>query len=487
MKHVVVVGGGIAGLTTALELVDHDADLPERLEVTVLEAAARTGGNIRTERSDGWTIEWGPNGYLDNVSATRKLVRRLGLEEHVQPANERAAKRYLYRRGRLHLLPAGPVGFLASPVLSKRGRLRVLMEPFAVAAPPNTDETIYEFASRRIGHEAARTLIDAMVSGVFAGNIDQLSLASTFPKMAEMESYHGSLVRAMIARMRERRAAQKKVAELKQLGEDVGEFTRPGGPAGPGGTLTSFVDGLDTIVTALRERLGDRIQLGTGVQQIRMRDGKGSGHWELTLQSGYQINADAVVLAVPAPKAVELVAHLDDELHATLRELQSASLAVVALGFNEGSIGGPPDGFGFLVPRGEGPRILGCLWDSSLFPGRAPKGSVLVRAMIGGAHDPEAVTLDDETLLQTVRADLATTMGVSSLPNKTRIYRHYTGIGQYTVGHSERLDRIHSRLQQLGQLWVAGSSYYGVSMNACIEKAGTQSDEIIRSLGGGKA
>jgi oxygen-dependent protoporphyrinogen oxidase len=482
MKRVVVVGGGIAGLTTALHLIDRGADVADGLEVTVLEAAPRVGGNIRTDRQDGWTIEQGPNGYLDNVPATRQLVRRLGLEDRLQPANERAAKRYLYRHGRMHLLPTGPVRFLASPVLSKRGRLRVLMEPFANRAPHGADETIFEFASRRIGHEAASTLIDAMVSGVFAGDINRLSLSSTFPKMAEMEARHGGLVKAMLARMRERKAAKRRVAELKRKGEDVEDLTSPGGPAGPGGTLTSLDDGLDLLVTTLHEVLGDRIHLATKVEQVQRLSVKDSAHWRVTLGSGEDVPADALVLAVPAPYATPLFAGVDRDLHAATAELQSASLAVVALGFAEDSIGGPPEGFGFLVPRGEGPRILGCLWDSSLFPGRAPKGSVLMRLMIGGAHDPEAVTLDDDSLVQTVRADLATTMGVTALPVTTRIYRHHVGIGQYTVGHDGRLGRIHARLDELGHLWVAGSSYYGVSMNACIEKAGTQSDEIIRSL-----
>ncbi|MGM0669867.1 MAG: protoporphyrinogen oxidase, partial [Gemmatimonadota bacterium] len=234
MKRVVIIGGGITGLTTALHLKDGAGRVPRGLEVVVLEANDDPGGNIRTRRVEGFTIERGPNGFLDNVPATPALVRRLGLEDQVQKADESAAKRFLYRDGRLHLLPAGPLGFLKSPVLSLPGRFRVFGEPFARSRPMGVDETIFDFASRRIGEEAASVLIDAMVSGVFAGNVRELSLASSFPRMAAMEAEHGGLVKAMLSRMREKKAAKREVEARRARGEDVEELTQPGGPAGPG-------------------------------------------------------------------------------------------------------------------------------------------------------------------------------------------------------------------------------------------------------------
>ena len=180
MKRIVIVGGGISGLSTAVNLIDLAAQRGEDVEVRVLEAGSTIGGNIRTDRVDGYTIEWGPNGYLDNVSTTPEMVERLGLNERIQKSDESAAKRYLCRHGQLHLLPSGPAGFLKSRVLSLRGRIRVMFEPFARSRPEGKDETIAEFVSRRIGREAADVLIDAMVSGVFAGNIHKLSMASSF-------------------------------------------------------------------------------------------------------------------------------------------------------------------------------------------------------------------------------------------------------------------------------------------------------------------
>jgi len=515
LKRVVIVGAGIGGLTTALHLRDRAGEMDGGLEVMVLEASEGPGGNIQTERLDGFTIERGPNGYLDNVPTTPALVRRLGLEDQLLPSDESAANRYLYRNGRLHLLPTGPLGFLTSPVLTVPGRLRVFGEPFARSKAEGVDETIFDFAARRIGTEAASILIDAMVSGVFAGNVHELSLTASLPKMAAMEAEHRGLVRAMVARMRGRRAARREVEVRRARGENVEDLTQPGGPAGPGGTLTSFKDGLDTLPRAAGEELGATVRYGVRVVGIERAPavaggaptrksgesmtGQGPGDPELTgvppssnswlvrTSSGEAmpteaIRADAVVVAVPSPQAAPILEETDSELSATVSAIKTAGLAVVALALDAEEMGGAPDGFGFLVPRNTGPRILGCLWDSSVFPGRAPVGKVLLRAMIGGAHDPEAAGLPDEELVSLVRQDLSRTMGLHADPLFTRVYRWPLGIGQYTVGHQGRIDSIHARLENLPGLWMAGSSFYGISMNACIEKAEQQAGEILAYL-----
>ncbi|MFO7767569.1 MAG: protoporphyrinogen oxidase [bacterium] len=482
MQRVAVVGGGITGLTTALKVRDLTRGEGRETEVLVLEASDRLGGNIRTSREEGFTMEWGPNGYLDNAPETSALVGRLGLEGQIQKADESAAKRYLYRDGQLHLLPTGPLSFLTSPVLSLPGRLRVFLEPFARGRPEDEDETIYAFASRRIGSEAARILIDAMVSGVYAGDIHELSLKSTFPKMYAMESEHGGLVRALLARMKERRAAKKRVAALEARGDQAEELVRPGGPAGPGGTLTSFKDGLDTWIEALASELERSWRLSSPVTAIREEGDLSGGRYTIEIGGRRTLHADAVVLTMPAPKAAPSLRSLDGDLAAEIDALPTAGLAVVALGYDEADLDGAPAGFGFLVPRDQGIRILGCLWDSSIFPGRAPGGKVLLRVMIGGAHDPGAVTLPEEELLETVRRELGETMGIDAEPLLSRVFRHPLGIGQYPVGHQERMDRIHRHLGRHPGLFIAGSSYYGVSMNACIEKASEQAPEIVTAL-----
>ena len=479
MARIVVVGGGIAGLATAFELRRAAIDLPGGLDVRVLEASDRTGGNLRTERDAGYSVEWGPNGFLDSVPETLDLVERAGLTAELQRADPAAARRFLVRGGRLRELPSGPGNFLFSRVLSLGGRLRVLVEPFA-SRPPESDETVFEFARRRIGREAAAVLVDAMVSGVFAGDSRRLSLASCFPKMAAMEAEHGGLVRAMIARQRERKAARRHLEALRAEGQEAPELSRPGGPAGPAGTLTSFRDGIERFARGLESALGDAVEVRRPVRALtRVPD---TGRWRVEAEGGEPLEADVVVLAAPAPHAAPLLRPLDEELAAEIAAIPTAPLAVVALAYDAAALGGAPTGFGFLAPRGEGCRILGCLWDSSLFPGRAPAGKILLRAMVGGAQDPAAIALSDDELLATVRADLARAMGIQILPERHWIFRHRLGISQYVVGHGARLGRIAERLERLPGLELAGQSYFGVSMNSAAERAARLAPELVARL-----
>lgn len=498
MKRIVVVGGGIAGLSTAYELRERAARVPGGLEVRLVEGALRLGGNLRTERDGGYRVEWGPNGFLDNVPETLDLVRRLGLATELCPSDAAAARRFLYRNGRLHLLPGGPASFLSCPVLSLGGRLRVLGEPFA-AKHPGGDETVYDFARRRIGAEAAHVLVGAMVSGVFAGDARALSLQSCFPKMAEMEAVHGSLVKAMLAKQRLRRAAKRELAELRARGGESpasAALERAGGPAGPAGRLTSFRGGIETFTDALAAALGPAVEPGRPLARLQPIDGRdGSTRlWRLAFADGSLLEADAVVLAIPAAQAAPLLATVDAELAAIVGAIPSASLAVLGLAYDEKSFDaralgrgpGAPNGFGFLVPRdpsGAGPRILGALWDSSVFPGeRAPAGKVLLRVMIGGALDPEAVSLPEDELLRIARGDLARTMGLDTRPERHWLFRHQVGISQYTVGHAARLATIAARLAGLPGLHVAGQSYFGVSMNGCCEQAARFAEEQITRM-----
>jgi oxygen-dependent protoporphyrinogen oxidase len=474
MRRAIVIGGGVAGLAAAHEILGRSARVVGGLEVVCLEAADRPGGNIRTERAGGYTLEWGPNGFLDNVPATLDLARRLGLSDRLLPADAASERRFLYRAGRLRLLPGGPLSFLFSDVLTWPGKLRVLGEPFGPRPPAEGDESVFDFAARRIGREAARVLVDAMVTGVYAGDSTRLSLKATFPKMWRMEREHGSLTRAMLAKRKAARAAGKVTGGGGAAG------AKAGGPAGPGGHLTSFRDGLDEIIGALARALGPSLRLGSPAAGIR-KDGAG---YRVEVRGSGEIEGDAVVLAFPSWSAAEVVAPLDPELSGHLAGIPSASLAVVHLGFDAGRIGGAPRGFGFLVPRGEGPRILGTIWASSVFPGRAPAGKVLLTTMVGGARDPEAVGLDEAALLEIVRGDLRRTMGIEAEPEFARIFRHPRGIPQYPVGHPQRLEAIEGRLAGHPGLFVSGNSYRGISVNLCVDEALRVAEAVLEHLSG---
>jgi oxygen-dependent protoporphyrinogen oxidase len=410
--------------------------------------------------TEGYLCEAGPNGFLDSVPETLDLVRDLGLEGELEISHDRARKRYIFRRGRLHPLPGGPGAFLASELLSWPGKLRLALEPLARPRGEG-DETIHAFASRRIGWEATEVLIDPMVSGVFGGDSRRLSLKACFPAMWQMEADHGGLFRALLARAWAKRKSRRREPVRAPLGR-----------------LTSFRGGTETLVRALARGRGEKLRTGVLVRGLT----PSGGGYELALEGGGVVEADAVVLAGGAGESARIVEGLDGELASHLRGIPSAPLAVVCLGYEETSLPRPLDGFGFLIPRGEGPRILGVLWDSSIYPGRAPSGRVLLRAMIGGAHDEGVLALDDAALLGVVRKDLETTMGLDADPVLVRIYRHPRGIPQYTVGHLDRLARAEARLERHPGIYLAGSSYRGVAINSCVAEAGPLAERILSRL-----
>jgi protoporphyrinogen/coproporphyrinogen III oxidase len=464
MKSIAIVGAGIAGLSIAHAI----RKLAPEVRVIVLERGQRAGGNIRSELTKGYLCEWGPDGFLDNAPETLALARAVGVEHRLLPSSDAARRRFIYRHGRLNEVPTSPVAFLSSPLLSVAAKARIFGEPFA-RSRPERDETIFDFAARRIGTEAASAMIDSMVSGIFAGDARSLSLRACFPKMWQLETDHGGLFRALLATRKRRRK-----------GDAVGA---------PAGRLTSFDAGMETLIRGAAEALGGSLRTSSGVESLR-RGRATRGVVDLSPAAGFTlataggtVEADAVVLAGPATESAALIRPFDADTAALLAGIPTASLAVVCLGYDEQAIAaerGPLAGFGFLVPRSENIRILGALWETSIYPGhRAPEGKALVRVMIGGALDPEAVVLDDEQLIAIVRADLVRTMGLKNPPEFVRIIRHARGIPQYTVGHLARLERIGERLQAHPGLLLAGNSYHGVSINSCIAEADRIAEGVL--------
>jgi oxygen-dependent protoporphyrinogen oxidase len=470
--RVVVVGGGVAGLAITFELLERIRDLKAPPEVLCLEADDRPGGNIRSDAAEDFLVEWGPNGFLDNVPATLELVRRLGLQPRLLPAEPVSSDRFIFRKGRLRKLPTGPVSFVFSDVLSVLGRLRVLCEPLGPGPRGEGEESVFDFAARRIGREAASILVSSMVTGIYAGDARALSLQATFPKMWRMERDHGTLTRAMLHKRKKARA----------------RGARAGGPAGPGGHLTSFEGGLEALIHGLARAVGSALRLRTPVTGLAAA---GGGGYRLETAAGESIDAAAVVLACPAWSASRATSDFDPDLSRTLSEIPSASLCVVHLGFEDSAPRVPPVGFGYLIPRGEGPRILGTIWASSIFGNRAPAGKCLLTTMVGGAHDPEAVELEDDALLRVVREDLRMIQGIEVPPSFVRIFRHPRGIPQYTLGHMRRLESLAKRLEAYPGLFVAGNSYRGISVNSCVEEAPGIAEaalaDISRSRGAAQA
>lgn len=455
MKQTAIVGGGVSGLAIAYAL-QQAGMRPD--EMVVLEKRSVPGGNVQTEVVDGYTIEKGPNGFLDNVPATLKLIDDLEIES-VLPSNQNAARRFIWRAGKLREIKPNPVAFFASGVLPLSGALRVALEPFQKKGKID-DESVYNFAARRIGKSAAEYLVAAMVQGVFAGDAKQIELKSAFPKMYAMEQRHGSLVKAMIAKSRMKK---------RQGG---------GGPAGPGGKLTSFDGGMQTLPDTLAAKVQPALQLNSGVSRI----GKKDGVFVLTLESGEMVEARTVVCASPAWAAAKQLQPLHAELSTELSSIEYPAVAVVATGFDEKALPEKPDGFGFLVPRGQGVRALGCLWTSSVWRHRAPDGKVLLRTMVGGSVDRDAAVLSDDELIASVLNDLKTTMHITDAPELVKVYRYSQSIAQYTCGHSARVQRIENHFTRIDGLYLSGSSYGGISVNHCIEEAPGVARAVLQFL-----
>ncbi len=448
MRRVIVVGGGPSGLVLGRELAVRGAG------VTVFEAQDRPGGKAWTEVKGGYLIERGPEGFLDNAPATLALARDLGIADRLLPASDAAKTRYLFARRALRPVPANPVAFLASGILSVRGRLAVLGEPFR-APSANGDESVASFARRRLGAEAAETLVGAMVRGVYAGRAEELSMPSAFPRLAAFEKEYGSLVKALIARRR--------------------NGSNGGGPAGPGGRLTSFVGGMSCLGRALAEFLGDRLIVGRPAAAIR----PAGGGWRVEFADGTAEQGDAVALATEPWSASRLVAPASAELSAVLAEIPAAPAVVVALGLAPSDLRRRLDGFGFLVPPNEPLRMLGCLWSSATFAHRAPQGRVLLRVLLGGPGDRGVVDLPDDQLLGLVLGELERTMGLRGHPEMVRIIRWPQAIPQYTVGHGERLARIARELKQLPGLFLVGNGYRGIALNDCVTSAQATASAIL--------
>jgi len=465
MPRIVIVGAGLSGLCTAHYLVKSLSEAGKEAEILLLEAEGAPGGKMRTIRQDGFHMEWGPNGFLTNKPHGMELVKDLGIEGRLARSSDLARKRFIFSDGTLHRLPETPPAFFRSKLLSLPGRLRIVWEPFASGPPPGVDESLGEFARRRLGTEALEKLIDPMVTGIFAGDPDMMSLRSCFPLIYDLERKYGGLVRGMLGVRRER--AQQGVK---------GEMS-----AGPGGVLMSFDHGVQTLTDALAGRLSEGLHLSVSVDRIE-RHGEA---YALSMSAGgrrEEMAADVVVIAAPAYAAAGMVSPVDEGLSDALRAIPYSPITVAALGYEKATMGNPLDGFGFLIPGGEKRKILGALWDSSIFPNRAPEGKALLRVMVGGVRAPELAALPEAELLAMARNELAEILGISDKPVLAKAFFHERGIPQYLVGHGKRLERIDARLAALPGLYLNGNAYRGIALNDCVRESRSAAGRIARTL-----
>ena len=435
MLRVAIVGGGVAGLASAAEILRRDP----RADVVLLEASPRAGGHLRTERIDGYLCEAAASAFLDNCKGgALDLCARLSIP--VERASPSAKRRWLWHRGALREL--SPRALLGGELLGWSGKLRAIREPFV---PKNVgEETVAAFLRTRFGAEVARTVGDALVRGIFAGDAHALSFSACFPRLAALVNEHGSLARGFWA---EKRAGRLRAS-----------------------ALWAPEQGLGAVVDRLARDLGDRVLLSSRVEAIEPG--------ALRLQDGRSLAADHLILAVPAPAAATIVRSRDSALADLLQKTPDAQVVVAHVGFARKDVPHALDGFGFIVNPGEALRCLGCVFESSVWKRRAPEGHVHLRLIYGGAADPAAFDLDDESLRAQVAADLRLALGIETAPNLLHIVRHRQGIPQYVLGHAARVVDADERARALG-VHLVGSAFHGVGVNDCIQDAARVAAAII--------
>ena len=437
-EKILVIGGGITGLTAAWRLREAGR------EVELLEADTRTGGVIRTEEIDGFMAEMGPNTLQETREETARLIEELGLTGQRVPAGALAKNRFILRDGRPRPLPFSPPALFLGGFFSPRARLRLLAEPFIRRAPADSRETVEEFIERRLGREILDYAVNPFVAGTFAARPGDLSLRHAFPRLHRMEQEHGSLIRAGL----------------------FGRRYRPKGPRG----IFSFANGLRTMPDALAERLGGGVRTGVRVTGL---DSRPSGGWRVRVKtaSGPEtLSAGAVLLALPphALKQIELDGNSFENRLSLEKRLPAPPLAVMFFACRRDQVRHPLNGFGMLVPEKEKRKILGVLFSSSLFSGRAPKNHVSLTVFAGGSRQPDLARLPEVELEKVVRKELFELLGVEGPPCTLRHAFWPSVIPHYPVDHDSLLADLDRLENEHPGLLIGGTVRQGVSLSDCI-------------------
>jgi oxygen-dependent protoporphyrinogen oxidase len=431
----VVVGAGIAGLAAAATLRSQGR------AAVVLEAGPRAGGSAWSERIDGHLVERGPNTFRV-PPAMDAFVREQGLSAHLQKALPASGERFLVRGGQLVPVPMSPLAFARTPLLTRGGKLRILAEPF-VRGGDASGESVAEFAARRLGREARDALIAPFLTGVYAGDENQLGAEAVFPSLVAAERRSGSIVRGMLA-----------------------QAFRGGGPKGRAGTW-SGAEGISSFTDALAAPLGDALRVSARASNVVFEDG--AYRVEIETESGAQtLRARALVLALPAQSASRLFGALDAEAAKAMGSIESAPVASVALSVASDATRVPVRGFGYLVPRGEGEVLLGCLFMSQLFAGRAPAGREVLTLLAAGRRKPAAIEWSDDQLIAALLAEVDAVLGLRETPRVLSITRWPRAVAQPGRDHPRLVEGVRAQLARFPRLALAGAHLDGVAFGEAL-------------------
>jgi oxygen-dependent protoporphyrinogen oxidase len=449
---VVVAGGGLSGLAIAEAILRR----APQTRVLCLEARERTGGCIRTVRRDGFVMEAGPAGFLDRSGAMRRLAIALGMEDRLIQSNSGKQVRWVQRGGRLHRFPSSVGTFFFSDLLSARGKLRMLLEPFQPTH--EGEETVDAFATRRLGPEAAQVLVDPIVSGIYAADAAQVSLQASLPELATLASSNRTL---------------------------LSTFLRSTGRVNP---LISFRDGCGELIDELRLRVlsSERgsIRCDAPIEAVLASDGNGIG-FRVRVGGAIPelIRCRAFVSAAPAIAASRFFTSLDARIAWQMAQVRYASVAVISLGYLRKDVPHPLRGFGYLIPRCEESPVLGVQWSSSIYPGhRAPDDACQLRLFLGGALHPTLAREAEDDLTAIAAAELRRTLGVRATPLACEVHRHLEAMPQYLLEHGKRVEDIERRSQDHPGLFIGGNGMRGLGMDSLVRDAELQADAVVRHL-----
>jgi len=444
--RIAIAGAGISGLTTAFYLKQARPDW----ELVIYDPGQRAGGTMDTVDVDGFLFEAGGNGFLSNKPDGLQLVQDSKAGGILMPSSDLARRRFIYTDA-LHRLPESPPLFLKSKLISFPEKLRMAAEVLIPRRKDGFDETLQEFGYRRVGKGFTDVFLDAMVAGIYATTPDRVSVAAAFPVVVNLEREYGGLFKGMIKKRKK--------------------------DAGPGGILMSFRAGVSTFVRHLHACIDADWQLGNAVTSIN-RDRYG---FRVESKKGSD-SFDQVIVAAPSPVASFLLSDLDSELATRLNAIEYSPVAVVGLGYRYRAH--PLPGFGLLTTTSANLPILGVLWDSSIFPDRAPEGGKSLRVIIGGQRNPELVDQDEAGLIATAREGIEKTMGLRDNPDVTFVRQWKQGIPSYAPGHIVRVDAIFEQLGQHPGLHLNCNAYRGIAMNDCIRNSRELADAIADKTAG---
>ncbi len=461
IKRIAIIGSGISSLACAVVLKEAGFDF------VIFEKEKNIGGKIKTEYENNFIIEAGPDSYLPEKFWSVQLIKKIGLENEMLCSNDDHKGTYIYSAGKLHPLPEGVMlmvptmimPLLKSSLISWAGKIRMGLELFIPPKKDDSDESLAQFVTRRLGRECLEKIAEPLVAGIHTSNPDNMSVKATFPRFIEMEKKYGSLIKGMVKAMKNKPQSQPNTKKMTYF--------------------MSLKKGMAELVEGCKKFIGsDKILTDKHVIAIN----KENGQYKIITEDGFQDRFDYVIIGTPSYITAELIKDMDENLSSMLKNIEWSSSATISLAYKRGDIKVNLKGFGFIVPRIENRRINACTWSSIKWSYRAPDDYILIRSFVGGGHHEELVNEDDEKLISIVREELEEIAKINAKPVFGKVYRWQRGMPKYTVGHLDRIEEIYKSLKTHKGLLLIGCSYKGIGIGDCVKSGFDAANFILEEL-----